>query len=220
LASQTLTKAVSNKVLYALTSQFSGPQLTCLQVAMPVILPLPLISGIGPMPLHKDWAALSMSELVEEVEAINGPDTSLKTEVHLKLVLTLLHDQKSKLKSWFDQYLAAMPPGLREHKAIKAMHNNHYKYRTDAEQAALIAINAYVKELKEDMKAESLKVKSEMKLQVTQQCNELARLENETRAEQQRILIAEHTKVPSQASRDEESFNIMKAKLDADRYGA
>ncbi|KAG4439412.1 hypothetical protein IFR05_005105 [Cadophora sp. M221] len=39
----------------------------------------------------------------------------------------------------------------------------------------------------------------------------------ETRAEEQRLLIAEHTSGPSQASRDEESLDIMKTKLDADR---
>ena len=48
---------------------------------------------------------------------------------------------------------------------------------------------------------------------------ELKELDIETRAEQQRLLIAEHTRGPSQASRDEEGFAILKEKLDADRYG-
>ena len=66
---------------------------------MPALPSLPRLPGIGPIPQHKPWAGMTTSELVAEVKAIGGSATSLQTDSHSELILTLLGDHDHKLQA-------------------------------------------------------------------------------------------------------------------------
>ncbi|KAH9209669.1 hypothetical protein DL95DRAFT_413636 [Leptodontidium sp. 2 PMI_412] len=190
---------------------------------MPVIQPLPSIGGIGPLPRHTAWADMTTNELVEEIEAIGDRTTSIETKYYPELVLMLAQNHKTKLLHWFRGYLAAWPLELCDDPAMLNMHHVLDKLRADVDHAAFSAIQAFYKKGKADTKALNQEFKSDFKKMVTIRHKELkaekASIHAELMAEKQRRLIAKHTNGHNQSIQDEESFTIMKANLDADRYG-